>query len=169
VGRPSSPLPTSALDGKLRVGVEPYDSEPARWVLARAEAELADRYGMLAEQEQTLTASQFAPPEGAFWVATRPDPIGGVGLRSLSPGVGEVKRLWVDPEARGQGVARALMAELERSAPELGCTTLRLNTGTRQPGAVTLYTRLGWTRRVEDWDGAALAKGWVLFSKDLAP
>jgi GNAT superfamily N-acetyltransferase len=167
---PPSPLPAGILDSQIHVGLQPYDAVSTRWVLARAEAELLDRYGELGDQELTLSAFQFTPPAGAFWVATgTPEGrvLGGVGLRPLSPGLGEVKRLWVDPEERGRGVAPALMTELERGAADRGCSSLRLHTGFRQPEAVALYERLGWTRRLEDWDGGPLAAGWILFSKEL--
>ena len=52
-------------------------------------------------------AAMFDPPNGAFLVARRGDaagpPLGGVGVRAIGPGVGEVRRLWVDPELAGAG------------------------------------------------------------------
>ena len=58
----------------------------------------------------------------------------------------EVKRVYVAPAARGTGVSRLLMAELERIAAERGARRLILQTGDRQPEAVTLYERIGYTR-----------------------
>jgi GNAT superfamily N-acetyltransferase len=58
--------------------------------------------------ERGLTATMFDPPNGAFLVARRGHaagtPLGGVGVRTIHPGAGQVRRLWVDPAARGQGV-----------------------------------------------------------------
>ena len=65
-------------------------------------------------------------------------------LRVLADGVAEVKRMYVVPTARGRGVARAVLTGLEDAARDRGWTTLRLETGQRQPEAVALYTQAGY-------------------------
>jgi putative acetyltransferase len=60
---------------------------------------------------------------------------------------GELKRMYVDPASRGQGVGQALHARLEQEARQRGCTCLRLETGPRQPEAIALYRRLGYHER----------------------
>ncbi|MGZ8179106.1 GNAT family N-acetyltransferase [Williamsia sp. SKLECPSW1] len=60
------------------------------------------------------------------------------------PDAVEVKRLYVDATARRAGVAQALMTALENRARDLGRTRVVLETGNRQPEAVTLYERLGY-------------------------
>lgn len=65
-------------------------------------------------------------------------------LRPLEDGVAELKRMYVAPAARGQGTATALLAALEDAARGRGWTTLRLETGPRQPEAVALYIRAGY-------------------------
>ena len=52
--------------------------------------------------------------------------------------------MYVVPAARGRGVARAVLAGLEDAARDRGWTTLRLETGPRQPEAIGLYTRAGY-------------------------
>ena len=161
----------AAILGRVVVGTEPYGADASRWVVGRAEAELVSRYGFLAPSETGLTGAQFDPPAGAFLVA-RPEtagpPVGGVGLRGISPGLGEVRRLWVDPDWRCLGVAHDLMAALEGIARDLGLRTLRLATGTRQPEAVDLYAGSGWQRRQDDWDGTPLPDGCIPFTKEVA-
>jgi GNAT superfamily N-acetyltransferase len=148
-----------------------FDSDDARWVVARAEAELVERYGFLAEEEHGLVAAEFAPPGGAFVVArSAPDvrPVGGVGLRA-DGGIGEIKRLWVVPARRGTGIARALMGEVEQLARRQGHAKLRLETGSRQPEAVALYETSGWIRADEGWGDRIMRPGSVRFTKELGP
>jgi GNAT superfamily N-acetyltransferase len=166
--RPASAVPTGLL-----VAREPYDDNGPRSVVAQAEAELVARYGFLDDGELGLTAAMFDPPVGAFLVARRAaaagPPVGGVGLRAVAPATGEVRRLWVDPARRGQGVARALMGALEDAARDLGLNTLVLATGDRQPEAVALYTATGWERIHLDADGGPLPVCHIRFAKILAP
>jgi GNAT superfamily N-acetyltransferase len=72
------------------------------------------------------------------------DALGCGALRALAAGAAEVKRMYVAPAARGRGVANALLAELEDAARQRGWTTLRLETGPRQPEAIGLYSRAGY-------------------------
>ena len=65
-------------------------------------------------------------------------------LRSLGDDVAEVKRMYVVPAARGRGVSKAVLAAPEAAARERGWTTLRLETGPRQPEAVGLYSTAGY-------------------------
>jgi GNAT superfamily N-acetyltransferase len=65
-------------------------------------------------------------------------------LRPLEDGVAEVKRMYVVPDARGRGLSKALLAGLEAAARDRGWTTLRLETGPRQPEAVALYEGAGY-------------------------
>lgn len=152
---------------------EPYGDEGPRWVVARAEAEIVVRYGILEDGELGLTAAMFDPPGGAFVVARRGDaagpPVGGVGVRALRPGVGQIRRLWVAPEARGHGVARALIGAIEEAARSLGLTYLRLTTGDNQPEAVALYESSGWERVHVGRDGRPVPARHIWFTKLLAP
>ena len=66
------------------------------------------------------------------------------GIRLLGPGSGEVKRMYVEPAARGTGVAAAILRALEDHARDLGITRLLLETGTGQPDAIRFYQREGY-------------------------
>jgi len=137
-------------------------------VVAQAEAELVARYGGLDDGELGLTAAMFDPPAGVFLIArtaSEKEPVGGVGLRTVAEGVGEVRRLWVDAAWRGRGIGRDLMAGLEAAARDLGLEVLRLATGDRQPEAVSLYQGTGWERVFVTPEGAPLAPGWIRFRK----
>ncbi len=65
----------------------------------------------------------------------------------LEAGAGELKRMFVSPVARGEGVAQRLLDRLEAEAALRGCRVLRLETGPYQPEALGLYARCGFERR----------------------
>jgi putative acetyltransferase len=71
----------------------------------------------------------------------------GCGAVVLNATQGELKRMYVDPQARGQGVAKAILALLETKARAAGCRLLRLETGPYQPEALALYEACGYQRR----------------------
>jgi len=71
----------------------------------------------------------------------------GCGAVMLAPGHGELKRMYVRPACRGQGLAKALLQHLEREALRRGCRQLMLETGPLQPEAIGLYERMGFQRR----------------------
>lgn len=66
------------------------------------------------------------------------------GLRTLAPGVGEIKRMFVTAAARGRGHARTLLAELERLASDAGCERVRLYTTEVLREARALYSACGY-------------------------
>lgn len=103
----------------------------------------------------SLLAEQFRAPRGIYlvgyeggrpvasgaWRALEPDPADDV----VRDGDAEIKRMYVVPEMRGRGHARAVLAELERTARQAGRARMILETGTEQPDAVALYRSSGYT------------------------
>lgn len=71
----------------------------------------------------------------------------GCGAVVLGAEYGEIKRMFVRPQHRGQGISKALLAFLEAEASAKGCTLLMLETGVSQPEALGLYERAGYVRR----------------------
>lgn len=127
------------------------DSPDAQLLIAQVQAEYVRRYG--GPDETVLHAGEFAPPGGAFLVGRldgAPAVCGGWRSRDgghpgFRDGDAELKRMYVVPGARGRGLARALLAELERRAVAAGRRRLVLETGDRQPEAVALYTGAGYS------------------------
>jgi GNAT superfamily N-acetyltransferase len=78
----------------------------------------------------------------------------------------EIKRVWTHPAFRRQGLARVVMAELEREAAARGYTQIELTTGARQPEAVALYLGLGY-RAQFDLDGDYEEISYLSFAKQL--
>lgn len=71
----------------------------------------------------------------------------GCGAIVVGPGFGELKRMFVRPENRGQGIAAKVLAFLEGEASNRGCTLFMLETGPSQPEALAFYARSGYERR----------------------
>lgn len=76
--------------------------------------------------------------------------VGCVALGRLSDVVGEVKRMYVAPAARGHRIGRLLLQGVEELAVDRGYRLLRLETGTQQPEALRLYETAGWSRTACD-------------------
>lgn len=72
-------------------------------------------------------------------------PVGCGALKEQTPDAMEVKRMYVLPQNRKSGIARQILTELERWAYELGYPKCVLETGKRQPEAIALYTKCGYT------------------------
>ena len=72
------------------------------------------------------------------------EPVGCGAFKPYDTHTVEVKRMFVQPAHRGQGIARAVLTELERWAAELGYVAAVLETGKRQPEAIALYQRSGY-------------------------
>jgi GNAT superfamily N-acetyltransferase len=73
------------------------------------------------------------------------EPAGIGALRPYSDNSTEVKRMWVSPEHRNQGIAKAILSALEDWTKELGFSSCVLETGKRQKEAVQLYQKCGYT------------------------
>ena len=96
------------------------------------------------EQRHGLALEALFQPHVRFFVAWRDGrPLGCAGVAFLD-GFAEVKRMYVRAEARGKGIAEALMDRLARTAQEAGLHRLKLETGDRQQAAIRFYARCGF-------------------------
>jgi GNAT superfamily N-acetyltransferase len=132
---------------KLRLRAEAANSDAARALTNALVAELEDRYGA-PDDPDGLASHELSPPSGVFLVAYLEDndAVGCGGIRRFDAATGEVKRMYVLPDARRQGVAAALVRELEVKALGLGYERLRLEIGLHQPEAIALYEGFGYER-----------------------
>jgi len=141
-----------------------YDHPDAASLVAAVQWEYVLRYG--GGDATPVDPAEFAPPRGHFvvgYAAGVPVACGGWRARdpvpqdalsgptapaepegALRDGAAEVKRMFVAADHRGRGHARAVLAELERSAAAAGRRRAVLETGTRQPEAIALYTSSGY-------------------------
>ncbi len=123
----------------------------ARALILRQWTEVCVRYDSPAPcgEESAIPTGSFTEPDGTFLVGAVDGAAvacGGVRPCQDGPaGVGEIKRMYVEPAARGRGLGRVLLAALEDQAHRLGYERLWLETGTAQPEALSLYETAGWT------------------------
>jgi len=158
------------LAAVLRIVEERADSEVGGPLVSAQWQELMVRYGVPADRDVSddLEAVHLAPPGGVFlvgWAADEPVACGGV--RRHDDTTGEVKRMYVAPEHRGNGHARTMLRALEERARALGYSHMVLETGTRQPEAIALYESEGYVR-IESYGFYAGASDERCYGKDLA-
>jgi GNAT superfamily N-acetyltransferase len=132
----------------ITITAESVDTSGAQAIVYAASDELQQRYVGDGDNKH-LNLEELLPPSGLFLVARHERQlVGGIGLRSIGDAdlhYAEIKRLWVRPDLRREGIGLTLMNEIERHAKELGHTMLFLETGPAQPEALALYRTYGWT------------------------
>lgn len=139
---------------ELRIERVGFGHPDAMLLIEAVQGEYVVRYG--GRDDTPLDPLMFDPPQGSFFV-------GYVGAEPVASGAwrrrgdveafgttnaAEIKRMYVVPEARGAGHARAVLAHLERTAREAGALVMILETGDAQPEAIGLYESSGY-RRIE--------------------
>ena len=131
----------------ISVEPEPADSADARWCIGQYVAELGRRFEQGFDPARSIPAAEadMTPPHGVLLVARlRGRPIG-CGALKFHPGKPtELKRMWVDPSARGLGLGRRLLRELEQHARDAGTKTIRLETNGTLAEAIALYRSAGY-------------------------
>jgi GNAT superfamily N-acetyltransferase len=132
----------------MRSGPEPFDSPDAISLCTAQQAEMLELYEGEADIGPAREASMFVEPHGVFLVMRDDDDraVGCGGIARFDDTRGEVKRMYVVPEARGRGLGRRLLEELEGQARRLGYASVVLETGDRQQEAVGLYESTGYER-----------------------
>ncbi|MER5973487.1 helix-turn-helix domain-containing GNAT family N-acetyltransferase [Streptomyces sp. NPDC002055] len=146
------------------VVLDPVDPDcpDARTCLHAYYAELQERFDTGFDSERSLLpdAGELRSPRGLFLVARlHGEPIGCAGLK-LPPGApAEIKRMWVAPQARGLGLGRRFLAELEARAVRHGRDRLRLDTNKALTAAIGLYHSVGF-EEVEPFNDEPYAHFW---------
>lgn len=135
--------PRLTLNGAVEIRVVAYDHPDAVALIGMVQQEYVIRYG--GPDGTPVDPAEFAPPLGLFligYLAGQPASCGGWRVRA--DGSVEVKRMYVVPAARGRGLARAMLAELELTAKRAGHRRMVLETGLNQPEAIALYRSSGY-------------------------
>ena len=155
--------------GGVTIEMEParLDDPRSLELIELVQGEYVVRYG--GRDDAPIDVAEFLPPKGLFLLATVDGVLAGCGgWRDLGDGRAEVKRMFTVAGFRNRGVARAVLAELERTAAAAGVEEIVLETGTVQPEAIALYASSGY----EPIDGFGYYAGRPLslaFVKRVAP
>ena len=153
----------------VQVSVRDPRDPGARFCLQAYFDELARRFDSGFDPDRSIPASdeELTPPAGLLLVATvGAEPVGCGALKFHDDGPAELKRMWVAPTARGLGLGRRLLAELESHAAANRVRVLRLETNRALDEAIGLYRAAGY-REVPAFSDEPYAHHW--FEKTLAP
>ena len=147
--------------------IDPADPR-ARYCLHEYFSELDRRFqaGFDPAVSRRAGADEMRAPAGVFLVARlRDEPVGCGGLKLHDDAPAEIKRMWVAPTARGLGVGRRLLDELEGRAVANGCRTVQLDTNGTLVEAIAMYRGAGY-RQVKAFNDEPYADHW--FEKKLS-
>ncbi|MFB7379712.1 GNAT family N-acetyltransferase [Kitasatospora purpeofusca] len=155
-----------ALDVEVRrVGIDDPLAEP---LVRELTEEYVRRYGPEAHEEMTrYPADSWTAPHGLLLLLLEDgEPVAGGAYKRYDERTAEVKRMWTASAHRRRGLARRVLAELERAAAGAGYDRIFLTTGPRQPEARGLYLAAGYTP-LFDVDADPLTIGPLPFEKPL--
>jgi len=141
--------------------VSPADAA-ARRCVARYFEELGRRFEMGFDPASSLPAEDrdLIPPAGAFLVGSIDgEPVACGAIKTIEPGVGSLKRMWVADDVRGLGIGRRMLHALEAEATALGLRVLRLETNRELGEAIRLYRTAGY-REVPRFNDDPYAHHW---------
>jgi putative acetyltransferase len=133
------------MTGQPTIAIEDPDQPGLRAMLAEADALYETLYPP--EENHLLVVAALQRPAVAFYAARLDGALVGCGALVAEDGWGEVKRMYVDPARRGFGIGRLILEALEAHARRAGLRLLRLETGVKQPAALSLYRAAGFMPR----------------------
>jgi DNA-binding MarR family transcriptional regulator/ribosomal protein S18 acetylase RimI-like enzyme len=151
----------------VSIVIEDPTTTEANWCIQHYFAELNGRFEAGFDPTQTISAeaNELVPPAGLLLVARlREEPVGCGALKFHSAAPAELKRMWVAPAARGLGLGRRLLHELESHARAAGASAVRLETNRNLTEAIHLYRSSGY-REVPAFNTETYAHHW--FEKPL--
>jgi len=131
-------------EARITIELAPSATAEVRALIAELEEILSAEYSP--EQRHGLRLEAIFQPHIRFFVARLDGVAVGCGGVALFDDFAEVKRMYVREEARGRGVADALLGRLEGEARTARLNTVRLETGDRQLAAMRFYERNGFRR-----------------------
>jgi len=147
--------------------------EYLQWANTKVEEKFGVSFDIAAMLEDDMnTLDKFMPPKGRLLLGYADDePRGVASLKALTESIGEVKRMYVRPQARNRGLGRALLAQLLEDARLAGYTLVRLDSDRFMNEAHQLYRNIGF-REIEAYEGSEIPKefqkNWIFMERELS-
>ena len=155
--------------GLVEIDIESPSSAAARFCIASYFSELDTRFDTGFDPSRSISAdvAELTEPVGLLLVARlREEPVGCGALKLHGAEPAEIKRMWVAPAARGLGIGRRILSELEQRARERRVGLVRLETNKTLREAMGLYRSAGYVE-VDAFNDEPYAQHW--FAKRLEP
>lgn len=131
------------ISDTITITAEDPRSDAATLLIKNLSAELAPKYG--GDGTASFSPDDVLAGGGAMLIARlNGEPVGCGAIRRMQDQVAEVKRMYVEPRARGRGVGRMILQELEAVARRMGYSHVRLETGNLQTEAIKMYQASGY-------------------------
>ncbi len=146
--------------------------EYLQWANAKVEENFEVSFDIVAMLDEDMnTLDKFMPPKGRLLLGYVDDqPMGIACLKTLTDSIGEVKRMYVRPEARHHGLGRALVNQLLEEARQIGYERARLDSAQFMKEAHQLYRSAGF-REIEAYEGSEIPKefqkNWIFMEREL--
>ena len=146
--------------------------EYLQWANAKVEENFHVSFDIAAMLEEDMnTLDKFMPPKGRLLLGYVEDKSMGIAcLKALTDRIGEVKRMYVRPEARNRGIGRALLQQLMEEARQLGYERVRLDSARFMTEAHQLYRTNGF-REIQAYEGSEIPKEfqshWIFMEREL--
>ena len=147
--------------------------EYLQWANAKVEENFRVSFDIAAMLEDDMnTLDKFMPPKGRLLLGYVEDqPMGIACLKSLTDSIGEVKRMYVRPQARKKGLGRALLTQLLEEARQIGNKRVCLDSARFMLEAHQLYRTNGF-REIEAYEGSEIPKefqsNWIFMERELS-
>lgn len=136
------------MSSAIEISIEPPTTAAAQYCLQSYFAELDTRFdtGFDPSISNPAEVDELTEPAGLLLVARlQGDPIGCGALKLHGTEPAEIKRMWVAGSARGMGLGKRILRELENHALDRGARAVRLETNQSLSEAINLYTSAGYT------------------------
>ena len=146
--------------------------EYLQWANAKMEENFGVSFDIAAMLEEDMnTLDKFMPPKGRLLLGYIDGiPMGIACLKALTDQTGEVKRMYVRPQARNRGLGRALLDRLLEEAPHIGYERVRLDSARFMTEAHRLYRTSGF-QEIEAYEGSEIPKefqkNWLFMEREL--
>ena len=146
--------------------------EYLQWANAKVEENFGVGFDIVAMLEEDMnTLDKFMPPKGRLLLGHVDDqPMGIACLKALTDSIGEIKRMYVRPEARNRGLGRALLNQLLEEAGQIGYERVRLDSARFMTEAHKLYRSAGF-HEIEAYEGSEIPQEfqnhWIFMEREL--